>query len=58
MVDLFGAIAVVGVACFAMAGVVALVQPINNSRRVATRLAVLGLIFTVGALIARAIANG
>jgi hypothetical protein len=55
--DLFGITVVTGLACLGIAGVVALSRPIDNWRQVATRLAVLGLVLTIGMVIGRAIVN-
>jgi hypothetical protein len=55
--DLYAIPIVVGVACFAIAGVVALTRPFDTWRQVAIRLTVLGAILVVGTALLRAIAN-
>jgi hypothetical protein len=55
---LFGTLEIVGLACLAIAGIVALTKPIENWRPVALRLAVLGAVLMVGGLIIRAITTG
>jgi hypothetical protein len=54
--DLFGITIAVGVAALAIAGIVAVSQPIDNSRQVATRIALVGVALVVVGGILRAIA--
>jgi hypothetical protein len=53
----FAILVITGLACLGIAGVVALTRPIDDWRGVATRMAGLGAVLTVGSLIARAFAN-
>ena len=53
--DLVGMVVAFGLASLGVAGVVALTRPIDNWRRVATRLAVLGAVLVLGVVVVRAI---
>jgi hypothetical protein len=56
--DVIGIVFVVGLACLAVAGIVAWIRPIEESSSVATRLLGLGVALVVVSLIGRAIAPG
>jgi hypothetical protein len=49
--DVFAVVFVVGVVCLVIAGMIALVRPIAESRSLSIRLAVLGAVLTVGSII-------
>jgi hypothetical protein len=54
--DLFGITIGAGLACLAIAGIVALSRPIDNWRPVAIRIASVGAVLALGGAILRAIA--
>ncbi len=56
--DLYGIVLVAGVACLAIAGIVAGVRPFEQWRSVAIRMASLGGVLVIGGLIWRALAGG
>jgi hypothetical protein len=55
--ELLEAVLVVGVACLAMAAIVALVRPFERWRRVAIRLSVVGAVLALGTLIVKLVAG-
>jgi hypothetical protein len=55
--EMFEAILVVGVACLAMAGIVALVKPFERWKSVAMRLSGVGADLSLGSLIVKLVAG-
>jgi hypothetical protein len=53
--DMYGATIVIGVCCLVLAGIVALVRPIDRWRPVAIRLSGFGVILVLVSLVVRAL---